>query len=238
MIIDWSTTAVYNTIMSVATGISLLLIVKFFLDLKANKIHHLDGWVVGFAVPGVILTLTGLHMSLTWPLSKIGFPFDDIIFGEPSLAFGLLLLGFSFILYRQGNRLDRTDINTPDLISEKLKLDLPSLLKPSSYFAAAMGYALFAIAIAGVTYQLFAAPPEEPISGYFANYPLMEAIFISALYAVTGLGAALLPFALKDKPNMRTFTIIKFAFIISGVIFVAFGVMNYFTHIGLIVNTM
>ncbi|MEN2667152.1 hypothetical protein [Listeria aquatica] len=37
MVIDWSNTAVYNTIMSVATGIALLLILQFGRKLQKRK---------------------------------------------------------------------------------------------------------------------------------------------------------------------------------------------------------
>ncbi|WP_258166552.1 DUF981 domain-containing protein [Paenibacillus sp. PCH8] len=42
----------------------------------------MEGGAVGFGITGIILTLTGAHMTLTWPLSKVGFPFDDIIFAN------------------------------------------------------------------------------------------------------------------------------------------------------------
>lgn len=240
MIIDWSVTQVYNTIMSVATGVSLLLIIKFFSQLYKGKIGQLEGWAIGFAVPGFILTITGIHMTLTWPLSKIGFPFDDIIFGEPVFAFGVILLGVTIILWRKSNQYAYAgqDMNDTKVVSDKLIIDLPIILKPLTYFAAAMGYALISIAIAGVTYQLFAAPPEEPISGAFAEYPLIEAIFISGLYAITGIGAALLPFISGKRPDVGLAKLARNLLFISGVVFVSFGVMNYFTHIGLIVNTM
>lgn len=240
MIIDWSVTQVYNTIMSVATGISLLLIVRFGVHLSRGKISHLEGWALGFAVPGFILTLTGAHMSLTWPLSKIGFPFDDIIFGEPSLAFGVMLLAVTILLWRKSNlyRKDGVDFTNGREVSARLQKELPYLLKPISYFAAAMGLALISIGFAGVGFQLFAAPPEEPISGAFANYPMVEAIFMSGLIAITGIGAILFPFMLKDQPNRTVVSTIRVLWTIAGVVFTLFGVMNYFTHIGLIVNTM
>ncbi|WP_080872714.1 DUF981 family protein [Oceanobacillus timonensis] len=240
MIIDWATTQVYNTIMCVAAGVGLLLILRFGSHLNNSKVGQLEGWAIGFEILGFILTLTGGHMSLTWPLAQIGFPFDDIIFGEPALAFGVLLLAASILLWRKSNLYLKQgiDMNDHKAVSKMLSEELPGLLKPLSYFAAAMGLALFAIAIAGVTYQLFAAPPEEPISGAFADYPLMEAIFISVLYVIIGLGAVLFPFALKRKPNLNVVKTIKYCWRLTGVILVLFGVMNYFTHIGLIVNTM
>ncbi|WP_066071615.1 DUF981 family protein [Neobacillus soli] len=240
MVIDWSVSAVYNTIMSVSTGIGLLLILRFGSHLAKEKVGQLEGWAIGFGIPGFILTITGTHMILTWPLSKIGFPFDDIIFGEPSLAFGIMLIAISILLWRKSNLYIRQGINMNDskIVSSTLNKELPYLIKPLSYFAAAMGLALISIAFAGIKYQLFAAPPQEPISGAFADYPMLEATFISGLYAITGIGAVLLPFSLNKNANPNYAKVIKFLWTIAGIIFVVFGVMNYFTHIGLIVNTM
>ncbi|WP_088363031.1 DUF981 family protein [Bacillus cereus] len=240
MVIDWSVTAVYNTIMSVATGIGLLLMLRFVSHLHKNKVGQLEGWAIGFGIPGIILTLTGAHMVLTWPLSKVGFPFDDIIFGEPSLAFGIMLMAASILLWRKSNLYlgQSIDMNDTKTVSETLKKELPYLVKPLSYFASAMGLALISIAFAGIKFQLFAAPPEEPISGAFADYPMLEATFISGLYAITGIGAALLPFALNKNANPNFAKAIKYLWALAGVTFVLFGAMNYFTHIGLIVNTM
>ncbi|WP_427050702.1 DUF981 family protein [Paenibacillus sp. TC-CSREp1] len=240
MIIDWSVTSVYNTLMSVATGVALLMILKFSADVVRSKVTHLEGWAVGFGITGFILTLTGAHMTLTWPLSKIGFPFDDIIFGEPVLAFGVLLLGATVILWRKSNQYHKAGLNMEDsnLISGKLRAELPYLLRPLSYFAAAMGLALISISFAGVGFQLFAAPPEEPISGWFADYPMIEATFMSLLIAITGVGACIFPFILKDTPNPKLVRTVNYLWLIAGIIFVGFGVLNYFTHIGLIVHTM
>ena len=102
---------------------------------------------------------------------------------------------------------------------------------------------MIAIAIAGVTYQLFAAPPEEPISGEFADYPLVEAIFISALWAFTGVASLLMPsvFNYFSKGKKEITSTLKTAYVLVyglGIVFLLFGAFNYFTHIGLIVNTM
>lgn len=240
MIIDWSVTAVYNTIMSVSAGIGLLLIIRFGSHLAKGKVGQLEGWAIGFGIPGFILTLTGAHMTLTWPLSKIGFPFDDIIFGETSLAFGILLLAVSVLLWRKSNLYLKQGINMNDskLVSNTLSKELPYLIKPLSYFAAAMGLALISIAFAGIGFQLFAAPPEEPISGAFADYPMLEATFMSGLFAIIGIGAVLFPLALNKNANPNFAKVIKFLWTVAGIAFVLFGAMNYFTHIGLIVNTM
>ena len=120
---------------------------------------------------GLIQTLTGLHMSLTWPLAAGGFPFDNIIFGETCLGFGVLLLAASFILWKRGDRIlaSATPFNT-----------FARIARPVSIFALAMGLALLAIMCAGMVYQFFAAPPQEPISGSFAAYPWLESIALSS----------------------------------------------------------
>ena len=135
------------------------------------------------------------------------------------------------------NRLLKNDQTTKD-ITVDLKVILNQIVemaRPVSYFAAVMGLALISIAIAGVYFQLFAAPPEEPISGRFADYPMLEAS-LSQVYthlALTGIGAV------YSLANRESFVVkIMGAFwTITGILFTLFGALNYFTHIGLIINT-
>src|SRR5690625_3024821 len=232
--IDWAEMPTYNTIMAVAAGVALVGLVLFARELLKDPAGaNTDGWALNFGVLGLILTPTGLHMTLTWPLASGGFAFDNIIFGETSLAFGVLLLAVGFYLWRSGASLIEVDI-VPRLAR---------IARPISVFIAFLGLSLFAIAIAGVRYQLFAAPPEEPISGAFADYPLVEAIFISGLLAMIGIGALLFPYAAfklsaPDRQQTAVVPIIGWLWGIAGVIFALFGALNFFTHIGLIINTM
>ncbi len=228
--IDWTTMPTYNTVMAVAAGAGLIMLVLFGRELRKDPKKVIpEAWALGFGVVGVILSATGLHMTLTWPLA-VDFPFDNIIFGEPSLAFGILLLAAALYLWRRG---------AATLERDGAVEHMARTSRPVSVFIGGMGLGLFAIAIAGVTYQLFAAPPEEPISGAFAEYPLVEALFVSGLYALVGLGSVLFPFALNgtDRPS-RVRSVIGWSWGIAGVVFLLFGAMNFFTHIGLIVNTM
>lgn len=246
--IDWVAMPTYNTIMSVAVGAGLLAIVMFFIDLrrvnrgdtveaeKRKSLLSTDGWSITFGVLGLLLAATGLHMTLTWPLASGGFAFDNVIFGETSLAFGVLMLGAAWYLWKRG-----ADLKADP---EPLKTAARTA-RPLSIFIAALGLALFAIAIAGVTYQLFAAPPQEPISGAFAAYPLIEATFMSLLFALVGVGAVVFPFAtnsvLRAPVTAKSGGAVKTVgavWTITGIVFILFGAMNYFTHIGLIVNTM
>lgn len=227
--IDWAAMPTYNTVMAVAAGAGLLMVVALLRRITSGT-GELEpaGWALGFGVVGTILTLTGLHMTLTWPLAPGGFAFDNIIFGEPALAFGVMLLAAALYLWKRGGSLT-TAVDRG--------AHLTKLAGPVSVFVFGMGLACFAIAVAGVRYQLFAAPPEEPISGAFADYPLVEAIFISGLYALVGVGAVCGPLALRSR-SRALFTVAGVTWGLAGLAFLLFGALNFFTHIGLIVNTM
>ncbi len=245
--IDWANMPTYNTIMAVAVGAGLVGLVLLGREVQraAHTVSY-EGWALNFAVLGGILFATGLHMTLTWPLAPGGFPFDNIIFGETSLAFGALLLAAGLFLWRRGS----TMADEGDTV-----LRLARAAKPLSTFVFLLGLSLIAIAVAGVRYQLFAAPPQEPISGAFAAYPLVEAIFISGLIALVGVGCLAFPFMVrgiagatdggrdrakdgaKDGGRVPA-KVVGWSWLVSGVVLGLFGAMNFFTHIGLIVNTM
>lgn len=215
--------------MSVAAGAGLLLVVLLGRQLlKDPREVRLDGYALAFGVLGVILTITGAHMTLTWPLAPT-FPFDNIIFGEPALAFGVLMLGAAAHLWRRGRVLQETADPAAAFAHDYL---------PVSVFIVGMGLGSFGIAAAGVRYTLFAAPPEEPISGQFANYPMVEAVFISGLYVLVGLGAVLFPLVLRAHRMGAVASVVSVAWGLAGLVFLLFGALNFFTHIGLIVNTM
>jgi uncharacterized membrane protein len=232
LIIDWTQMPTYNTIMSVAAGGALMSLVSFARTLRRESDVHLGSWALAFAVPGFILTVTGTHMSLTWPMAKY-FPYDNIIFGEPSFGFGVLLLAAAFYLWTRG----------PAIIeSGDAARHLAYVFRPLSVFIVGMGLALCAIAMAGLVFQLFAAPPEEPISGRFAAYPWIEATFMSGMFGFVGIGALLFPLALRNfsfgSQPTGVQRIVSFVWGLSGLGFFLFGALNFFTHIGLIVHTM
>lgn len=53
-------------------------------------------WAPGFAMTGFIALITGLHMSMTWPLPGS----FNIAFGEMSVLFGILFLGAALALWK------------------------------------------------------------------------------------------------------------------------------------------
>ena len=232
LVIDWTQMPTYNTIMSVSAGAALISLVLFVRALVKEKEIQLDSWALAFGVPGFILTVTGIHMSLTWPMARY-FPFDNIIFGETSFGFGVLLLASSFYLWNRGPALS----GSSDVIRH-----IARIAAPISVFVFGMGLALIAIATAGLVYRLFAAPPEEPISGLVAGFPWIEAIFMSGMFAFVGIGAVLFPLALRDFSKRSAITgthkTISFLWGLSGLGFFLFGALNFFTHIGLVIHTM
>lgn len=232
LVIDWTRMPTYNTIMAVAAGSGLISFVHFARDLKRGTDVHLESWALALAVPGFILAITGVHMTLTWPFAKY-FPYDNIIFGETSFAFGVLLLAATFYLWRRGSGV---------MASGDPARYLARVAKPLSLFVFGMGLALCAIAMAGLVFKLFAAPPQEPISGMFAGYPWIEATFMSGLFGLVGIGALVFPFALRGFAHGSADTVAQritgWFWVIGGAAFFVFGALNFFTHIGLIIHTM
>ncbi len=232
LVIDWTQMPTYNTIMSVSAGAALISLVLFGRALVNEKEVELDSWALAFGVPGVILTVTGIHMSLTWPMAKY-FPFDNIIFGETSFGFGVLLLAASVYLWTRGPALNER-ANTIHRLAR--------VAEPISVFVFGMGLALLAIAAAGLVYRLFAAPPQEPISGLVAGHPWIEAIFMSGMFGFVGIGAVLFPLGVRQlskQPDIAAIhRLIAFVWGLSGLGFFLFGALNFFTHIGLVIHTM
>lgn len=238
--IKWEDMPTYNTIMALAAGVGLILVAFFIYELlqsvKNKKPLNTDSFALAFAVSGIIQFCTGLHMTLTWPLAKGGFAYDNIIFGETTLPFGVLLLVAAFYLWKRGKGIGE---------AENPLLAVAQSAKPVSIFIGALGLELFAITMAGLIYRLYAAPVQEPISGFFSPYPWFEAIFLSVLFFLAGLGAFLTPIAAFQIASGKTETsgisAIKTSMVcwaISGVAFMLFGAMNFYTHIGFILNTI
>lgn len=232
LVIDWTQMPTYNTIMSVSAGSALMSLVLFVRAVAKDKDIQLDSWALAFGAPGFILTVTGIHMSLTWPMAKY-FPFDNIIFGETSFGFGVLLLSATFYLWTRGPAIT---------VNGDLVRHMARVATPISIFVCGMGLALIAIAAAGLVYRLFAAPPEEPISGLVAGHPWIEAVFMSGMFGFVGIGAVMFPLGVRDFSKRSEITgthkTIAFVWGLSGLGFFLFGALNFFTHIGLVIHTM
>lgn len=232
LIIDWTQMHTYNTSMAIAAGAGLCTLATVLKSASGNKISA-TGYAMTFGILGLLLFSTGLHMTLTWPLAKY-FPFDNIVFGETCLCLGVILLGLAWYFNKNATVIQASP-NPLHVIATDIY--------PLRFFLYGIGIGQVGIGLAGVVYKLFAAPPEEPIAGWFAAYPMIEATFISTLFALSGLAALITPMVLKKhmQNDQRTFSGTDLwlyrLMMFCGGIWIIFGGMNFFTHIGLIVNT-
>lgn len=212
----------YNTLVGVAAGVGLIGIAMLLKKLYKRERVAPEGWALLFAPTGAILTVLGFAITITWPYRVPGTFDANILFGEPAVGFGLLLLAASFYLWH-----------------ERLTLDFAKtwrVLKPVSIYVFALGLVMGACAISWVRYKLGAAPPTEPISGYFSGHPMVEASFLFVLYGLVAVGALLFPLVTSGQ-KAKVAKFIHWVWLIAGIVFLLFSAMNYYTHIGDLQNT-
>jgi hypothetical protein len=218
---------VYNELVAITAGAGLLGFSWFLAQLIRNKRIDSEGWAAFFGLTGLLLLALGLHTTVTWPFGGEGFEYANIAFGQPAAAFGALLLFAAVYLWRH-----RLLFNGDVEPANKVAL---AAMKPASIFVGALGLGMAVLAIAFVRYQLGAAPPEEPISGRFGHLPILEALFLGGLWGVVAVGALLFAIALwTDRPQLLRWAV--WAWVIGGVVFLLFGAMNFYTHIGMYDN--
>jgi uncharacterized membrane protein len=218
---------VYNELVAITAGAGLLGFASFLTSLIRTKPIDSEGWAAFFGVTGLLLLVTGLHTTVTWPFGGDGFEYANIAFGQPAAGFGALLLLAAVYLWRHRARFD-TDVES----ANKATL---AALKPAGIFVGALGLGMAVLAIAFVRFQLGAAPPEEPISGRFGHLPILEALFLGGLWGVVAAGALLFAIALwTDRPQLLRWAVR--AWVVGGVVFLLFGAMNFYTHIGMYDN--
>jgi uncharacterized membrane protein len=218
---------VYNELVALTAGAGLLGFAWFVQHLIGNKRIDSEGWAAFFGVTGLLLLVTGLHTTVTWPFGGDGFEYANIAFGQPAAAFGALLLFAALYLWRH-RALFAGDV-------EVAKATALRALKPVGIFVGALGLGMAVLAITFVRFQLGAAPPEEPISGRFGHLPILEALFLGGLWGIVAFGALLFAFALLTD-RLRLLRWAVWAWVIGGVVFLLFGAMNFYTHIGMYYN--
>ena len=73
------------------------------------------------------------------------------------------------------------------------------------------------------------------VSGRFGHLPIVEALFLGGLWGVVALGALLFAVALWTGRD-RLLGWAVWAWVIGGTVFLLFGAMNFYTHIGMYYN--
>lgn len=218
---------VYNELVAVTAGAGLIGFAAFLADLRNNRRIRSEGWAAFFGVTGLLLFVLGVHTTVTWPFGGDGFEYANIAFGQPAAGFGALLLLAAVYLWRNRAQYDgEVEVANAETLAD---------LRPASIFVGTIGLSMAVLAITFVRYQLGAAPPEEPISGRVGHIPLIEAVFLGGLWGVVALGAILFAIAVWfHRPHLLKWAVV--AWVIGGVVFLGFGAMNFYTHIGMYVN--
>lgn len=232
LVIDWGNMPTYNTIMAVSAGASLLGVAKFGKELLEGKLNT-KGWALNFGALGLILFVSGAHLSLTWPIKFL--PFDNIIFGETSFAIGALDLVLAFYLWQSSTRIEQA-VNPLQLISREL-----STFK---YLLIGLGLSLGFIALAGYEWKFFVAPPQEPISGPMGQqFPTLQYISLSSIFLLVGIASVLTSVFFtdfsKNQATLQWYHKLNYLLLVAmGWTLLAFGAFVFYTHIGFIINTM
>ena len=221
----------YNTIVGLAAGVGLLLVVKLLKQFSNGEKVQPEGFALTFGITGFIQTVLGLTISVMWPYTKVLHA--NIMMGEPALAFGVLLVAASFFMWCKREVFD--GLGGASEKSVQASTYLVAVLRPVSVWIFATGLMMASLVVAIVYYQLGHAPPQEPISGYFGD-SWVEPIFLAFLWGLISLGALLLPAAIANW-NRQVINVVRLCWGAAGALLVFFSAMNYFTHIGLLMNT-
>ena len=221
----------YNTIVGLAAGVGLLLVAQLLKQLAQGEKVQPEGFALAFGITGFIQTVLGLTISVMWPYTKVLHA--NIMLGEPALAFGVLLIGAAFFLWHKRDTV--LDLGHATEKSAKASAYFVAVLRPVSVWVFATGLMMASLVVAIIYYQLGHAPPQEPISGYFGD-TWLEPGFLALLWSLISIGALLAPMAVA-KWNSKGMKIVRLCWTVAGGLLVLFSAMNYFTHIGLLMNT-
>jgi hypothetical protein len=222
----------YNTLMGVCAGLALILVPKLINKLYRGTAVAAEGWSVTFGILGVILTFLSALMATTWPLTVN--PPINIMFSEPNLVLGVLLLAASFLLWKQRDAI-RTLSESKGQARTAAEVQLARTLVPITWIIFGLGLMLAACTAAILRFGIVGGAPEaEPITGLLYNHPAIENTFFAILYGLSAIGALLAPFALRHRGAY--WAIMSRIWLIAGVCFLLFSAMNYYTHIGLLWN--
>ncbi|WP_433531340.1 DUF981 family protein [Micromonospora sp. CA-263727] len=232
----------YNTSLGVAAGVAMITTVRFWAKVRdagvpavirrrptdynaraevgvidRKRETDLDAADIAptFFALGIILTGLGGAMTLTHPLTAS--PPVNIIFGEPCLWLGVLLLASCFQLSCLGG----FSIGA---------------IKAASPMVFALGLILAACSAAILRFTLIgAAPAEEPITGLLSDYPVIENTFFVLLYALSAAGALAFPWLTLRGADVA-WVAVRWSWSIAGWGFLVFSALNFYTHVGLMVN--
>jgi Protein of unknown function (DUF981) len=198
----------YNTLMGICAA--LILLISADVLKKFHLGSSLTGHGAALLVTGIPLTILSLTMAITWPLNVN--PPINIAFAEPNVLLGSLAIIGGVGLIR-GYQL-RPDFH----------------LQPILWTISGVGLVLTAISAAIFRFNLVGdAPAAEPITGQIHGW---ENTTFGIIYLLAAIGCLLTPLV----ENFWAYKLVRISWITTGVFFLLFSALNYYTHIGLLTN--
>lgn len=211
----------YNTLLGVAAGTAMVLVPLLARRVQRRSLDAPEGWALALGVLGLIVTFLSAAMTTTWPLNAK--PQVNILFGEPSLFLGVLLLAAAFYLWTRAGLFRGTDQEERQVLAAA---------QPLSWLVFVLGLILASCTAAIFVFSAFGnAPVQEPISGVAPAG--VENAFLGVVYGLAALGCLLAPLAPRDLagPVAR---VSGWTLVLSGGALALYSVLNYYTHIGLL----
>jgi len=197
----------YNTLMGICAA-TILLICSRAVQVTGPGETIARGYGVALLILGAPLTFLAGAMVVTWPLTAN--PPINIAFGEPCLMLGVLALAGGVVV-------TRTTLGFDDL-------------GPVLWIVGAVGVMLAVIAVAILRFNLVGdAPAAEPITGRVKGW---ENTTFGLVYLVAAAGCLLTPWITKHWAR----TAVRYSWLVAGIFFLAFSALNYYTHIGMLIN--
>lgn len=211
----------YNTLMGVAAGAAMIMLAMLARSVGSRRTVAPAGWASAFLALGLLLTVVSTIFVVTWPIKAK--PQANILFGEPTLFLGVLLLAAGLLLWIKSE--DFAHIDTDEQYARVVRL-----VTPLAWLSACLGVVLLSCAASIFVFSAIGtAPPQEPISG---GLPAgVENAFVGGMYVVAGLGAILAPFAIRNLKGSLA-QVMFWCFTVGGALVLAYSAMNYYTHVG------
>jgi uncharacterized membrane protein len=225
----------YNTVIGLAASAAILLLVPFARHGATAPVDVRRAWAWTFGLLGGLLVVTGLHVNFEWPLLGAA----NIIFGEPALIFGVLLLAAAVIIYRTDVSEGSDSIETSGddagwralWDAQEIPAELAVALRPVAYLGALAGVMVILLGWGGAVFGqvVFRPPSAEWPTGIVAGTGL-EIAYMVITYTILGLGAILVPFGLQNQSRLRTAGRLL---TISGLLLLFITLISFIGHISL-----
>ncbi len=230
----------YNTLIGVAAGAAMILVAAFARLLAKAAAGGSDpgsdglripGWAAAFGALGLLLVLLAGALTITWPLKAK--PPVNILFGEPPLFLGVLLLATAALLWRTGGVPARGTAESDDDAPAGARR-LLGQLGPLAWLTSCLGLVLLSCGIAVLVFDATgSAPPQEPVSASLPNG--VENTLIAVMFLVAAAGCLPAPWALS-RPEGPVARACAWCLTVGGALVLLYSALNYYTHIGYLVR--